>query len=316
MMRSAILHADTIHRSVDGGWNILETTPQAHIDRPRLLSSGVQCVGLSLWTDPVDPAPERCRRLIRQTEKLLQEAPEQFCCLTDKSRLENLGDKVGLLVVIEGAHAIADSLEVMAEFVQFGVRSLTLTWNNANSLADTCSEIRTPSGLTALGREFVTALEEWGCIIDLAHASQETFWQTLSMAPDRVWVSHTACTSLADHPRNLTDEQIAAIAQADGVIGVIFCPEFLDPTAPDSVTLDTVADHLEHMIKIGGRGCAAIGTDFDGITHLPKGMKGVEDLPLLIQRLRDRGWQEADIEAVGWENAYRVIHRALPVSSD
>ena len=88
--------------------------------------------------------------------------------------------------------------------------------------------------------------------------------------------------------------------------------DFLKPDAPNKANLETVADHVEWAARIGGAGCVAIGSDFDGIDRLPAGMQGVEDLPRLPETLARRGWSPAEIEAFCWENAARVLKHALP----
>jgi membrane dipeptidase len=314
-MRFADLHVDTLNRARERKWDLLRGAPDAHVDLPRLRSSGVGCLGLSLWADPERDAVAWTEDLLEDAHGLMASAPDDFALLLDRASLREVdGGRVGLLITVEGAHGIGDSLERMERLVARGVRSLTLTWNNSNGLADSSREERDPSGLTPLGHEFVAALRRWGCVVDLSHVSKATFWDAMEVASDGSWVSHSACETLARHPRNLDDEQIRALSRADSVIGVVVYPEFLGPDDPESVTLETVADHIEHAVSVGGIRCVALGSDFDGISLLPRGMKGVEDFPKLFEVLMLRGWTEDMLEALCWRNAMRVLERSLPAA--
>ncbi|MBD3336044.1 MAG: hypothetical protein GF355_11070 [Candidatus Eisenbacteria bacterium] len=311
-MRIIDLHVDTISRSVERGWDLAGGERTAHVDLPRLASSPVSCLGLSLWCDPPLPAPQRLWTLMEATERLVDANAERLRLVRTAEDLEHPAGTVALVPGVEGAHAFGGSLSVLERALDLGVRWVTLTWNNANAWADSCFERGPTPGLTLAGREALAVLTERGCVADLAHASQDAFWQTLEARPKAVWVSHTACAALAPHPRNLADDQIRGIARAGGVCGIICCPEFLLPENPDAAALDTLADHLEHMVSVGGTECAAIGSDFDGVDRLPRGMQGVQDLARLIDRLRRRGWSEAQLQAVCWDNPRRVLGKVLP----
>ena len=312
-MRLADLHVDTLNRSLERGWDLFAGSSDAHVDVPRIRAAGIGFLGMSLFTDPGPDAPGRCRRQLALARTLTTRAPDEFHLLQtlrDVASVEENG-RVGLLLTVEGAHGVEDSLEIMDEFFQAGVRGLTLTWNNSNGLAGSSLD---PSGrgLTALGRSFVSFFEERGGIIDLSHVSTSTFWDVMERAADRVWVTHAGCEALADHPRNLTDEQIRALGEAGSVLGIAVYPDFLDPGDPGAVTLETVADHVEHAARVAGAGAVAIGSDFDGISRLPRGMAGVQDLPRLLETLERRGWSGEMLEKLAWSNGLRVVKRLLP----
>lgn len=312
-MRIADLHVDTMNRARERGWDLLNGASDAHVDVPRLRRTGVGCLGLSLWSEPGENAVGWTHHLLEDSHRLMESAPELFLCLESKGSLKGMdAGRLGLLMTVEGAHGVGDSLERMEQYAERGVRSLTLTWNNSNTLADSSMDERTPAGLTPLGRRFVEALGRWGCVVDLSHVSRTTFWDAMGLAAAWSWVSHSACAALASHPRNVDDDQIAALSRAGSVVGIVVYPEFLRPDEPGSVTLATVADHIEHAVSVGGIGCVGLGTDFDGISSLPRGMRGVEDLPRLFDLLMDRGWSEDMLEALCWGNAMRVLERALP----
>ena len=162
-----------------------------------------------------------------------------------------------------------------------GMRSLGLTWNNENPLSGGAS---TPEkGLTALGAEFIERMEDMGIAVDLAHISERGFWDAMETVKKPPIVSHTAAYALRSHRRNLTDDQIRAVAERGGVIGVCLYPEFLGGS-----DIGTFLRHINHIRNTGGSGCAGIGTDFDGIESLPDGISSVEDMPRILEMLDEK----------------------------
>jgi membrane dipeptidase len=161
------------------------------------------------------------------------------------------------------------------------MRSMGLTWNDENALSGGAS---TPKkGLTALGAEMITRMEDMGIAVDLAHISEQGFSDALETVKNPPIVSHTAAYALHSHRRNLTDEQIRAIAERGGVIGVCLYPEFLGGTK-----IDTFLRHIEHIRNMGGSESVGIGTDFDGIDTLPEGITAVEDMQKVLDMLDEK----------------------------
>jgi membrane dipeptidase len=310
----ADLHVDTLHRAFEDGADLVQGSAGAHVDVPRQRAAGVRLLGLSIWSRPGPEAPARCRALLDLAHELLARPGAGWRLLESapEDGTEPQGSACWILLGVEGAHGLEDSLEVLEAYVQRGLRWLTLTWNNANALADSCMEPREPGGLTRLGRQFVDLLRRRGAIVDLAHASPRTFWDALEAAPERAWVSHAGCRALADHPRNLTDDQIRALGEAGSVVGLVFHPRFLRPEAPETATLEDVADHIEHAVRVGGPQVVAIGSDMDGVPALPQGLEDTTGLARLLEILQHRGWTPAMLRALAWENALRVVRRALP----
>ena len=156
--------------------------------------------------------------------------------------------------------------------------------------------------------------QELSILIDLSHASPRTLEDSLAQLSRPVTVTHTACAALCPHRRNLTDDQMRAVAATGGVIGITLCPAFLAPGG-EGVTISTVVDHLQHALSVVGTEHVAIGTDFDGVTALPEGIRGVRDLPAVMAGLAARGVSAGAVAAVAGGNAWRVLRAALPVET-
>jgi membrane dipeptidase len=204
-----------------------------------------------------------------------------------------------LLPAIEGGDAI-QSLSGLQPYLDRNPVFFGLTWNRDNALAGGCKG--SGGGLTPLGREAVAALENAGVLIDLSHASERTFWDVLDVTRRPPVVSHACCHRLCPHPRNLTDGQLAALAQAGGVMGVTFYPPFLTGNAHAS--LSDVVRHIEHAAGIMGVTRVGLGSDFDGCDVLPDGLSGAQDVPALIGALP---FDDDDKALIAGLNFLRVI---------
>ena len=247
----------------------------------------------------------------------------------DLARVER-GEGTGLMLSLEGAEALGYD-PWMAELMwELGVRMLSLTWNRRNPFADGAAETGA-GGLSELGRRLVDVCVELGMILDLAHASEATYWDVLEQAAHApVVVSHAACRAVHDHPRNLGDDALRALADRGGVLGVMLHPLAIDSEHP---TLDRVVDHVDHAVDVMGVEHVGLGSDFTrqlvralnwvepADALVPPGMKtdaaidglaGPEDFDNLVAALERRGYDGERLQAVlGW-NLMRVFESALP----
>jgi membrane dipeptidase len=135
---------------------------------------------------------------------------------------------VAALLGVEGGHAIENSLERLEALFRRGVRYLTLVWNNGNDWAGSSLDARRHGGLSAFGREVVARMNALGMLVDVSHASDNTFWDVVTASTRPIIASHSCCRALAAHPRNLTDDQLRAVARTGGVVGINFFPVFHD----------------------------------------------------------------------------------------
>lgn len=308
-------HMDTPLRLVDEGTDLGDPLP-GHADLPRMKEGGLDAVFLAAWIDPEfapDRAFARAEALLAAIRDAAEGHPEACGFATsagDVRRLAAAG-RVALLAGVENGQALEGRVENVARLHALGARYLTLTWMNSSELGDAAGGEPLHGGLTELGRDVVAEMNRVGMLVDLSHAAPATFDDALEVARGPVVVSHAATEAQGRHPRNVTDAQIRAVAATGGLVGVAFMPSYLVPGDPDAADVRAVADHLERIAEVAGPAHAALGSDFDGVPRLPRGLAGVQDLPRVPEELARRGWSAADLAAVLGENWLRVLE-SLP----
>jgi membrane dipeptidase len=243
------------------------------------------------------------------------------------------GDRLGLMLAVEGAEALGSSPELVDAFWALGVRMVGLTWSRRNAFADGSGEPNA-AGLSRLGQELVDRLVEIGCAVDLAHASERTFDDVLERAGDgaALIVSHTCCRAIRDIPRNTSDDQLRAIAGRGGLIGIMALASAVDPDRHD---LERYLDHVEHAVAVAGADHVCLGGDFmaqltrsGAVAITPReikqfgsklqpgtpvtGLEGPQDYPAVADGLRRRGHDESTVAAVLHGNLLRFLRRTLP----
>jgi len=219
--------------------------------------------------------------------------------------------KIASILTIEGGEALEGSVEVLQMLYHLGVRGLTLTWNYRNPLGDGVAERDTCGGLTKFGKTVVREMNRLGMLVDVAHLSAAGFWDVLQISSAPVIASHCNSFSICPHPRNLSDEQVRAIAAAGGVIGVTFVPAFVCAANP---SLERLLDHVDHLVEVGGIECVGIGSDFEGFDGFLPGLEDVTRLPCLTRGLLRRGYAPHEVRKIMGENFLRVLGKVLPAS--
>jgi membrane dipeptidase len=233
-------HNDMFTRVLDEGFDpdVRHTAEEGHTDVPRLVESGITGQFMAAWVDAPyalarpDESYARAMRYIDAIHAMVERHPDMLLLATDAAgitRAKREG-KVAILIGVEGGHAIEDSLENLRERHRRGARYLTLTWHIGNSWAGSSigeHDTRT-GGLTPFGEDVIRELDRLGMLVDLSHTSEETFFDALAVTRSSVIASHSCARALSDHPRNLTDDQLRAIARNGGVAQLNFFPLFLD----------------------------------------------------------------------------------------
>jgi membrane dipeptidase len=207
---------------------------EGHIDLPRLRDGGVDLQFLIAWI-PAELAGvqgasfRHALTLIDAIHRTVDTTPG-VTLVTDVDAFHQAraaGD-VAAMIGVEGGHAIENSLERLAELHDRGARYLTLTWNNANDWADSSAEPPRHGGLTPFGREVIRALNRHRMLVDISHVATTTFYHVLETSTAPVIATHSCARALAEHHRNLDDDQLRALAGAGGMVGINFFPAFLD----------------------------------------------------------------------------------------
>ncbi len=216
-------HSDSLVWTLDEGEDLAEDLTHRQLTLPRMRAGGVTAQFLAAWVDPGKFGPET---YVRRTLDFI-DAMHRTCAAhpgqielartaADVRRLKAAG-KLAAVLCIEGGHSIDDDLAVLRVYHQLGVRYMTLTWNNTNNWADGILDEARHDGLNDLGREVVREMNRLGVIVDVSHASVKTFWDALETTSRPLMASHSSCTQICAHPRNLNDEQLRALAENDGV---------------------------------------------------------------------------------------------------
>lgn len=210
--------------------------------------------------------------------------------------------KVAAFLSIEGAELLNCDPALLATAEDWGVRAVNLTWNNPNAISGTnCRE--TERGLSEVGRAFVKEAEKRNIRLDVSHVSDRGFWDLLEMAEKPVIASHSNCRALCGHSRNLTDDQICALAKNGGFAGLNVYTAFVGEKAD----MDELVAHVEHFWEIGGENIVGLGGDWDGCDSLAGGLTGVQDLEKLYEALLRRNYSEALLEKLFMGNLLRVL---------
>ena len=213
-----------------------------------------------------------------------------------------------ILIALEGGELLGEKAELLPLFYRLGLRSLGLTWNYRNQLADGCFE---DGGLTRLGREVVKSCNKMGILLDGAHISKKGFYELVEISEKPLIISHTACYDLHPHRRNLDNKQLKTIAENNGVIGITFVRDFLG----GGKSLQTVVEHIIHATEIAGVDHVGLGSDYDGAV-LADGLTSIDDLPVLRQSLSDNGFNEAEIGKISGGNIKRILLENLKMKDD
>lgn len=212
--------------------------------------------------------------------------------------------KIAAFLSVEGAELLDCSPERLEEAHGLGVRAVNLTWNRVNALGGTNAE-ETHKGLTAQGKDFVRKAEQLGVLVDVSHLSDPGFWDVADTLSGPFFASHSNSRSVHSHARNLTDGQFTAIIDHGGVAGLNLFAEFVGGKAD----LEAVAAHLDHWLELGGEKNIALGGDLDGCSPLAGGMAGIQDYERLYHFLLSRGYSQALVQDLFFNNLMRVVSK-------
>ena len=232
------MHADTPQRFVDQAWDFSQPRGAGHLDLESAQSGGLNAEFFAAWVEPTEWHGRyafRALQLIDGVHQQIRRHPDTMCLArsAEEIRAAHRDRKFAALLAIEGGHAIENDLGLLRMYFDLGVRYMTLTWANSNDWADSSGDLENShivhhGGLTSFGREVIREMNRLGMMVDVSHVSDETFWQVLQAARAPVIASHSSSRALTDSPRNLTDEQLRAVATNNGVVMVNFYPAFID----------------------------------------------------------------------------------------
>ena len=215
-----------------------------------------------------------------------------------------------IMLGIENGLALDGHLERLQHFAQRGIVYMTLCHNGDNDICDSARGNHTHNGISSFGQQVVREMNRLGILVDLSHAGEKSFYDALEMSNQPIVCSHSSCRALCDHPRNLTDDQMRALAAKGGVMQITMYNGFLVKDG-EATVLDALR-HLEHAIEVMGIDYVGIGTDFDGDGGV-RGMANSSELLNFTRLLLARGYSEQDIEKIWGGNFLRVMTQVQSV---
>jgi len=282
---------------------------------------------------------------VRRLAELYPETFELALSAEDIVRIHASG-KIASLIGMEGGHAIESSLAVLRQLYAVGARYMTLTHSENTAWADSATDTPEFGGLTPFGREVVHEMNRLGMLVDLSHVSPATMRDALGTTAAPIIFSHSSAFAVTAHPRNVPDDILRLLPHNGGVVMVTFVPPFvneevrrysdvlsaerarLEANGDHGSTLDgqlqtwmkahpeprasltDVADHIDHIREVAGIDHIGIGSDFDGISSVPRGLEDVSHFPDLFVELMRRGYSPDDLKKIAGENVLRVLREA------
>lgn len=304
-------HCDTLMLFDNKNYNFHKHSNIGHIDLDRLIDGNVLLQFFAVYVDPM-LLGQALETGLTMSNQLLQTIlkDNRIFLVREKDDLQKLiKGKVGALLSLEGGEVINKNLHLLDVFYNLGARAMTLTWSNRNWICDGIAE-SSGSGLTNFGKQVVKRMDELGMIIDVSHISVKGFWDCVELSTRPILASHSNSKALCNHPRNLSDDQIKAIAQSKGLIAVNYVPSHLS-NEPNKASINTIVDHIKYIADLVGIEYVGLGSDFDGVSSLPAGIKDVRDSQKLTQSMLNRGFLADDIEKVLYNNFYSYLSKTL-----
>jgi membrane dipeptidase len=344
-------HNDITSRTVGGygmdGYDIGKNKNDGHTNAAALREGGVGAQFFAVYVSSSyltgNHSANRTLQMIDTVRHdIVERYPNDFTLATTADDIERIHKqgKIAALMGIEGGHAIEDSLRLLRDYYDLGIRYMTLTHTNTNGWADSSGDVDKAgvehhNGLTPFGKQVVREMNRLGMMVDISHTADKTFWDALQASTAPIIASHSSCRALCNVPRNMTDEMIAALAKKGGVMQINFNCGFLseksaaaaknvqESTLPGAqgedatiaeyrkkvppATLADVVAHIDHAVKIGGIDAVGIGSDFDGVSCTPTGLEDVSKFPNLTRALLEKGYSAEDIRKIYGGNTLRVM---------
>ncbi|WP_214000841.1 dipeptidase [Arsukibacterium sp.] len=339
-------HIDVPYRLHKDWEDVSRATERGEFDYPRARTGGLNVPFMSIYIpasyERSGGGYQLANQLIDNMEALAGRAPDKFAMAhsTEDAVAQFGSGKISLALGMENGTPIAGDLANLRHFYQRGIRYITLAHSESNHISDSSYDLRRRwQGLSPFGKELVVAMNNIGMMIDISHVSDDAFYQTVALSKVPVIASHSSLRSFVPgFERNMDDDMIKALAKNGGVIQINFGSSFVTAIANQYgamrkaaaekagvandaafanvfrqqqpypfATLETVLDHIDHVVQLVGIDYVGIGSDYDGVgDSLPEGLKDVASYPNLIAGLLERGYSEADIDKILSGNLLRV----------
>lgn len=319
------LHCDTIGAMYHAQTEMsLRNAPlQVNLERLAMSETMLQCFAMFVPLTVEHPL-EMCMEMIDLYHQQIEACKDFIVPITsyEEYLLAHQKHQMTALLTIEEGGVLKGSLAHLRNYYRLGVRMICLSWNYPNEIgypnftyiAGQKPDFKTPNtkdGLTPFGIEVIQEMNRLGMIIDLSHASDKCFYDALEYSTDPIIVSHSNARSVCNNVRNLTDDMIIKLAEKGGVMGMNFCPDFLNENPEEGIhTIRNVIRHMTYIKYLVGVDVIAIGSDYDGIGNGFE-LENAGHKQQLFSAMKEAGFTEEEIEKIAYKNFLRVMHRVL-----
>ncbi|MEY7999622.1 dipeptidase [Clostridium sp. Mt-5] len=315
------IFTDVTVRRLNGEKDIIKNY---HMDKLKEGHVGASILGI--WIEPLYFDKDCTWRMLQIMSAVSEEIEDMnecagiVCKYNDLLEL-NKKDKLAIVIGMEGMDGFKGDVSLIDVMYRFGVRHGMLTWNRENEFATGVGSIHHDRGLTKSGIKLIKKMEELGMIVDVSHGNEKTFWDIYKNTTKPFIASHSNVYNLCNAPRNLKDDQIKAIGERNGVIGVNSWVDFIDKNKPSA---EKLANHIDYIVNLIGIDHVGFGFDFGDYID-PKTLSsfqeenyiktpGIEDasrIPNLLNILKKRGYNNEDLERISYKNMERVVQNVL-----
>ncbi len=319
-------HDDTPQRFLDGNFDIASTDPQdpGHISLDKARAGNLGAIFFSIWVDPKFNQGHFARNAFDLIDSVYVQAarhPDRMMMAFSTADIERARKekKLAALMGIEGGHAIENDIHLLRDFYRLGVRYLTLSWANTNEWADASGDqkdtkVQRHNGLTEFGKQIVLEMNRLGMMVDISHVSDKTFYDAIATTKAPVIASHSSSRALTNHPRNMTDDMLRAVAKNGGTVQVNFFNGFLDTkfrTAMDAQEKEREAASALYTAKLKAEGKPATyfatePVEREWLARIPR-----TPLKLLIDHI-DHIAKVAGVDHVGLGSDFDGVSGATP----
>ena len=232
-------HDDTTQRFFSKSFDLAKRNPDGHIDIPRMREGGMNAIFFSIWIDGRTMGPPAIQKALDQIDAVHENVRRNsrdmvFCRTADDIRKAHSEGKIAALMGVEGGHMIGNDIRMVRIFGDLGVRYMTLSHFYNDEWADSSTDKPVHNGLTDYGKDIVREMNRQGIMVDISHVSDKTFYDALEVSKSPLIASHSSCRALCNHPRDMSDDMIKALAAKGGVIQINYEKSFIDQAYKDA----------------------------------------------------------------------------------
>ncbi len=308
-------HTDYLLDLIDTHRSFLEESEVGHVDLPRARRGNIGAMLSAVFIRNEDLPQFALIKTLRAVDLLkrtVEQSGGQMALIRGHRQLVDCLERgvFGAILHFEGAEAIDPEFVVLRLAYELGLRSLGLTWSRPNIFAEGVGPENRGRGLTGLGRALVRQCNDLGILIDVSHLNEPGFWDVIQETSKPIVASHSNARALCDHERNLTDDQIKAIAEYGGLVGINYHVGFLvkGATKGSEVPVGVLVDHIDHIVGLVGIDHVALGSDYDGAT-MPDALADAAHDVNIVHALVERGYDDEAIAKICRDNWLRVFER-------